>query len=85
VVAGGDIIASFAAEPVHRYIPAWANGQAASAAYRWDERKASYVAEALEVLTLDGASIKAMTAFMMPELFSLFRLPDEIGRAPARR
>jgi RNA polymerase sigma-70 factor, ECF subfamily len=77
---GRGVIAAFAAEPVHRYIPLRANGQAANAAYRWDERKASYVAEAIEVLTLDGVSIKAMTAFMMPELFPLFGLPDELPR-----
>jgi RNA polymerase sigma-70 factor, ECF subfamily len=79
---GRDVIVGFAAEPVHRYIAVSANGQAANAAYRWNERKASYVAEALEVLTLDGEHIKAMTAFMMPELFPLFGLPTELrGRS----
>ena len=76
---GRDVIAAFAADPVHRYIAVWANGQAANAAYRWNERKASYVAEALEVLTLDGVRVKAMTAFMMPELFPLFGLPTELS------
>lgn len=80
---GRDVIAAFAADPVHRYVAVRANGQAANAAYRWDEEKGRYVAEALEVLTLDGAGVKAMTAFMMPELFPLFGLPGEIGEARA--
>jgi hypothetical protein len=29
------------------------------------------------VLTLEGAMVKEMTAFMMPEVFSHFGLPDE--------
>jgi hypothetical protein len=51
----------------------------ASAAYRWDPDRQTFVAEALEVLTLDGSLVKEMTAFMMPELFPRFGLPDEIG------
>lgn len=50
---GGDVIAAFAAEPLHRYIPLRANGQAANAAYRWNVRSGSFEAEALEVLTLE--------------------------------
>jgi RNA polymerase sigma-70 factor, ECF subfamily len=76
---GRHVIAAFGAEPVHRYLPAHANGQAANAAYRWDPDRQTFVAEALEVLTLDGSLVKEMTAFMMPELFPRFGLPDEIG------
>jgi RNA polymerase sigma-70 factor (ECF subfamily) len=72
---GHEVIAAFAAEPVHRYLPTHANGQAANAAYRWDPEKGGYVAEALEVLTLEGTQVKAMTAFMAPELFPHFGLP----------
>jgi RNA polymerase sigma-70 factor, ECF subfamily len=75
---GPEVIAAFAAEPVHRYLPARANGQAANAAYRWDPDRSRYVAEALEVLTLEGSLVKEMTAFMMPELFSRFDLPDDL-------
>jgi RNA polymerase sigma-70 factor, ECF subfamily len=76
---GRHIIAAFAREPVHRYLPARANAQAANAAYRWDPDRSRYVAEALEVLTLEGSLVREMTAFMMPQLFSRFGLPDEIG------
>jgi RNA polymerase sigma-70 factor, ECF subfamily len=74
---GRDVIAAFAGEPVHRYLPARANGQAANASYRWHPHRSRYVAEALEVLTLEGAMVKEMTAFMMPEVFSHFGPPDE--------
>jgi RNA polymerase sigma-70 factor, ECF subfamily len=36
---GREVIAALAAEPVHRYLPARANGQLANAAYRWDPEK----------------------------------------------
>jgi RNA polymerase sigma-70 factor, ECF subfamily len=75
---GREVIAAFAAEPVHRYLPTHANGQAANAAYRWDPEKGSYVPEALEVLTLEGTQVRAMTAFMTPEVFPHFGLPGEL-------
>ncbi len=78
---GRDVIAAFAAEPVHRYLPAQANGQPANASYRWDPESGAYVAEALEVLTLDGALVKEMTAFMTPAVFPRFGLP---GALPPR-
>jgi RNA polymerase sigma-70 factor (ECF subfamily) len=77
---GRDVIAAFAAEPVHRYLPTYANGQPANAAYRWDPKSSSYVSEALEVLTLEGDTVKEMTAFMTPEVFRHFGLPDELPR-----
>jgi RNA polymerase sigma-70 factor, ECF subfamily len=75
---GREVIAAFAAEPGHRYLPAHANGQAANAAYRWSPETGSYVAEALEVLTLEETKVKAMTAFMTPEVFPRFGLPAEL-------
>jgi RNA polymerase sigma-70 factor (ECF subfamily) len=77
---GRDVIAAFAAEPVHRYLRTRANGQVANAAYRWDAEKGSYVAEALEVLTLEDGLVKEMTAFMIPEAFPRFGLPHELPR-----
>jgi RNA polymerase sigma-70 factor (ECF subfamily) len=75
---GREVIASFAADPVHRYLPTHANGQAANAAYRWDPERGLYLAEAIEVLTLAGAQVTEMTAFMAPELFARFGLPHEL-------
>jgi RNA polymerase sigma-70 factor (ECF subfamily) len=83
---GREVIAAFAAEPRHHYLPTQANGQAANAAYRWDANKGCYVAEALEVLTLEGTWVKEMTAFMMPRVFQRFGLPDQLpGADPATR
>jgi RNA polymerase sigma-70 factor, ECF subfamily len=83
---GREVIAAFAAEPRHRYLPTQANGQAANAAYRWNAQRGSYVAEALEVLTLEGTQVKQMTAFMMPQVLPRFGLPDELpGANPAAR
>ncbi len=83
---GREVIAAFAVAPFHRYLPTQANGQPANAAYRWDAEKGSYVAEALEVLTLEGAQVKEMTAFMMPAIFHRFGLPDNLpGKNPAAR
>jgi len=77
---GREVIAAFAAEAVHRYVLTRANGQEANAAYRWDPQTGSYVAEALALLTVEGAQVKEMTAFMAPELFAHFGLPDELPR-----
>jgi RNA polymerase sigma-70 factor, ECF subfamily len=76
---GRDVIAAFAVEPVHRYLPARANGQLANAAYRWDPKRGRYAAEALEVLTLEGTTVKAMTAFMTPQVFPRFCLPETLS------
>ena len=75
---GRDVIAAFAAEPVHRYLPTRANGQPASAAYRWNPNRQRYIAEALEVLTLDGTHVKQMTASVTPEIFPHFSLPEAL-------
>jgi RNA polymerase sigma-70 factor (ECF subfamily) len=75
---GRDVVAAFAAEPVHRYLPTRANGQPANATYRWNPERRLYVAEALEVLTLHGTQVKEMTAFMTPEIFHRFALPEAL-------
>jgi RNA polymerase sigma-70 factor, ECF subfamily len=75
---GRDVIAAFAGEPVHRYLLARANGQLANAAYRWNPKRGRYIAEALEVLTLEGTKVKEMTAFMTPEVFPRFGLPPSL-------
>jgi RNA polymerase sigma-70 factor, ECF subfamily len=75
---GRHVIAAFAAESRHRYLPARANAQLANAAYRWDPERALYAAEALEVLTLEAEQIKEMTAFMTSHLFARFGLPETL-------
>jgi RNA polymerase sigma-70 factor, ECF subfamily len=59
-----------------RHVPTRANGQLAFGDYRWDAEQGVYVANALEVLTLEGTRVKQITAFVMPGLFASFGLPQ---------
>jgi RNA polymerase sigma-70 factor, ECF subfamily len=82
---GRDAIAAswlIPGEPVSelRYLPASANGQPAIAAYRWDPGGDSFLPIALDVLTLRGESIAAVTAFRNPALFGHFGLPPELRK-----
>jgi RNA polymerase sigma-70 factor, ECF subfamily len=63
-----------------RHIATWANGQPAVACYAWDAASGSYTAHVLDVLTLRGGRIAAITAFLEPELFARFGLPAELPR-----
>jgi RNA polymerase sigma-70 factor (ECF subfamily) len=68
-----------------RHVPARANGQLAVGCYRWDAARRSYVPSVLDVLTLEGARIAEVTAFISPEVFRRFGLPDELGREREER
>ncbi len=61
-----------------RHLPARANGQPALGWYRWNEQRGRFVAEVLEVLTLRGAQVAAVTAFIGGGIFPSFGLPDEL-------
>src|SRR4051812_17577971 len=67
---GDDAIASFlAAGPLSgrfrwRRVAAHSNGQVAVGAYTWHDDEQSYLPFALDVLTLEGAKIKEVTAFI---------------------
>jgi RNA polymerase sigma-70 factor (ECF subfamily) len=65
--------------PRLRYVPARANGQLALGTYQRAPHGDAYVPIALDVLTLDGARIAAVTAFRTPEVFGSFGLPDELA------
>ena len=75
---GREVIAAFAADPQHRFVPTRANGQLAIGCYRRNAETGDYEAEALEVLTLEGVRVRTMTAFMTPGLFARFGLPDRL-------
>jgi RNA polymerase sigma-70 factor (ECF subfamily) len=80
---GRDAVARFlAAQPLRlerwRFVPLRANGQLAFGTYSWDAEKERYVGSAMDVLTLRGAQIEAITAFVDPELFPSFGLPEEL-------
>jgi RNA polymerase sigma-70 factor, ECF subfamily len=61
-----------------RFVPVRANGQLAFATYSWDAARAHYRASGVDVLTLRGARVSAVTAFLTPTLVSQFGLPDEL-------
>ena len=46
--------------------------------YLWDPRTRSYAAMVLDVLTLRGARIAEVTAFVDPAMFRRFGLPDRL-------
>ena len=79
---GREAIAAFlVSEPFTlrwRHRPARANGQPAIGWYLWDDRRGTYSAEVIEVLTLRGTQIAAVTAFIRGELFTRFGLPREL-------
>jgi RNA polymerase sigma-70 factor (ECF subfamily) len=60
-----------------RVTPVRANGQLAFGFYLWDEETSSFAAHDVIVLTLDGALISDLTAFLTPEAFDRFGLPAE--------
>ena len=66
--------------PRLRYQLTWANAQPAVAAYLLDPETDDYVPIALDVLTLSGRQIAAVTAFRSPGLFARFGLPDRLPR-----
>jgi RNA polymerase sigma-70 factor, ECF subfamily len=66
-----------------RLIPTSANGQAALAGYLWDEQTKAFMPYCLYVLTLREGQIEEITAFLAPETFQRFGLPESI--MPARR
>jgi RNA polymerase sigma-70 factor, ECF subfamily len=58
-----------------RHAPARANGQLATGCYMWNEEQGLYRGEVLDVLTLRGSRISAVTAFLSSEIFPSFGLP----------
>jgi RNA polymerase sigma-70 factor (ECF subfamily) len=83
-----------------RHLPAHANGQAAVGCYAWDPERGAWLASVLDVLTLDGEGIAAITAFAPPEVFrglaglgpravssrfAAFGLPGELPGSPPER
>jgi RNA polymerase sigma-70 factor (ECF subfamily) len=58
-----------------RLIPARANGQLAFGLYAWDDTTQTFTPRAVDVLTLRGAQIQEITAFLTPDAFRRFDLP----------
>ena len=56
-----------------------ANAQLAFGGYTWDEETGIFTPHSVNVLTLRGAEIEEITAFLTPEAFRHFGLPDEVA------
>jgi RNA polymerase sigma-70 factor, ECF subfamily len=81
---GGETIAGFAKHAVEvcataRSVPIRANGQPAIAYYSEDEDTGRFTAQSIDVLTLEGTRIKEITAFVTPQLFARFELPEVLA------
>jgi len=78
---GRDAVAGFlrrsplAAGMRWRVVPARASGQLSFAFYRWSEETGTFAAHDILVLTMDGARIAEITAFLEPDAFRHFGLP----------
>lgn len=59
-----------------RHLPARANGQVAAGCYAWDAASGRYVASVLDVLTLEGPRIAAVTGFGTDPVFRALGRPD---------
>jgi RNA polymerase sigma-70 factor (ECF subfamily) len=61
-----------------RLVPSSANAQLAFGGYIWDEETGIFMPHSINVLTLRGAEIEEITAFLTPDAFRHFGLPDRI-------
>ena len=81
---GRETIAGFA-QDAHEFcaearaLPTRANGQTAIAYYHLEADSGRYVAAAIDVISLEGALIKDITAFITPQIFPRFDLPAELA------
>jgi RNA polymerase sigma-70 factor (ECF subfamily) len=79
-IRGFLVVGPLSGEFRWRHLPARVNGQAASAAYSWIEAEQAYLPFALDVLTLEGDRIKAITSFISRA--TLGRDPEYYARFP---
>ena len=61
-----------------RHLPTHANGQLATGCYMWDEAEGVYRLEVIDVLTLRGSRISAVTAFLDNDVLPRFGLPPTL-------
>ena len=84
--SGRDQVAAFlrghALADIKRWqlIAASANGQPALAGYLWAEQTEAFMPYCLYVLTLREGQIEEITAFVAPETFQRFGLPESVAR-----
>jgi hypothetical protein len=80
--SGRDAVAGFlrgwplSGEPRWRLLAVGANGQPAFGHYLWDGATSRFRPHSINLLTLRSGRISDLTAFLTPEAFSRFGLPD---------
>jgi RNA polymerase sigma-70 factor (ECF subfamily) len=62
-----------------RHVPTRANGQPAIGCYAWEEDKGAYLPRVLDVLSLRGSEIAAITSFVDGGIFARFGLPSMVS------
>jgi RNA polymerase sigma-70 factor, ECF subfamily len=72
-------LANHACRDEWRHIATEANGQPAVGCYAWSPERRRYEAKVLDVLTLEGDRIAAVTAFVSAEVFAQFGLPASLA------
>lgn len=65
-----------------RLVATQANGQLAFGHYRLDDASDRYLAHSLDVITLRGTRIAAVTAFFLPDSFLSFGLSSHLDPPP---
>jgi RNA polymerase sigma-70 factor, ECF subfamily len=64
-----------------RHVPVRSNGQLAVACYIYDRDEDNYIPAAIDVLTMAGEKIAAVTGFMTPDVFGLTRSDGQLSGA----
>lgn len=83
--AGIDAVLDFAVRvPITgcaswRHLPTRANGQPAVACYLWNDDAGTHMPWSIDVLTMRGERIAAITSFVDPANFALFGLPESMA------
>jgi RNA polymerase sigma-70 factor (ECF subfamily) len=62
-----------------RLVPIRACGQLAFGHYLWDAEQAAWTPHGINVITLGDGGVEAITAFITPELFPRFGLPEQLA------
>jgi RNA polymerase sigma-70 factor (ECF subfamily) len=81
---GRDAVIAFitsTGQPRLRHVLTRANGQPAVAWYLWSADREHFLPASIEVLALEGESVREITAFASAELFPRFGLPSELPSA----
>jgi RNA polymerase sigma-70 factor (ECF subfamily) len=61
-----------------RHLPTHASGQAAVGCYMLNDERSRYELGVIDVLTIEGSRIASVTAFLTPEVFRRFGLPESL-------